>query len=64
MILHARLVILRLRGLESGKEKGLEMSLEKMSSAWVWTSSGQYYKTFFGIIYATSGIFPYDFDRG
>jgi hypothetical protein len=23
---------------------------------------GQYYKTFLGIIYATSGIFPNDFD--
>jgi hypothetical protein len=24
----------------------------------------QYYKTFLGIIYATSSIFPYDFDLG
>jgi len=27
-------------------------------------SRGQYYKTFWGIIYATSGVFPYDFDWG
>ncbi len=27
-------------------------------------TSGQYYKTFLGVIYATSGIFPYDFDWG
>ena len=26
--------------------------------------SGQYYKTFLGIIYATSGAFPYDLDCG
>jgi hypothetical protein len=26
--------------------------------------TGQYYKTFFGIIYTTSGIFHYDFDWG
>jgi hypothetical protein len=26
--------------------------------------SGQYYKTFLGAIYATSGVFPYDFDWG
>ncbi len=26
--------------------------------------SGQYYKTFLGTIYATSGVFPYDFDWG
>ncbi len=25
---------------------------------------GQYYKTFLGITYATSGVFPYDFDWG
>ncbi len=24
--------------------------------------SGQYYKTFIGVIYTTSGAFPYDFD--
>ncbi len=24
----------------------------------------QYYKTFLGVIYATSGVFPYDFDWG
>jgi hypothetical protein len=27
-------------------------------------TSGQCYKTFFDIIYATSSVFPYDFDRG
>ncbi len=27
-------------------------------------SSGQYYKTFLGVIYATSGVFPYNFDWG
>ncbi len=27
-------------------------------------ASGQYYQTFLGIIYATSSIFPYDFDWG
>ncbi len=26
--------------------------------------NGQYYKTFLRIIYATLGIFPYDFDWG
>jgi hypothetical protein len=26
------------------------------------TTSGQYYKTFLGVIYATRGVFPYDFD--
>ncbi len=25
---------------------------------------GQYYKTFLGVIYTTSGVFPYDFDWG
>jgi hypothetical protein len=25
---------------------------------------GQYFKTFLGVIYTTSRIFPYDFDRG
>ena len=25
---------------------------------------GQYYKTILGVIYATSGVFPYDFDWG
>jgi hypothetical protein len=28
------------------------------------TSSGQYYKTFLGVIYTTSGVFPFDFDWG
>jgi hypothetical protein len=28
------------------------------------TICGQYYKTFLGVIYATSGMFPYDFDWG
>ncbi len=28
------------------------------------TSSDQYYKTFLGVIYTTSGIFPYGFDCG
>ncbi len=27
-------------------------------------TSGQYYETFLGVIYTTSGIFPYDFDWG
>ncbi len=29
-----------------------------------YNSCGQYYKTFLGITYATSGVFPYDFDWG
>ncbi len=27
-------------------------------------SSGQYYKTFLAVIYATSGVFPHDFYWG
>jgi hypothetical protein len=27
-------------------------------------ASGQYYKTFLGVINATGGVFPYDFDWG
>jgi hypothetical protein len=29
-----------------------------------WKAWGQYYKTFLGVNYATSGVFPYDFDSG
>jgi hypothetical protein len=31
---------------------------------YVMYTSGQYYKTFLGRIYATSSVFPYDFESG
>ncbi len=35
--------------------------MRRASEVGIW---GQYYKTFLGIIYATSGVFPCDFDLG
>jgi len=35
--------------------------LSQLCSYYKW---GQYYNTFFGVIYATSGVFPHNFDRG
>ncbi len=46
----------------------LHPSLIFVDKAWVYQSGapygGQYYKTFFGVIYTTSGIFPYGYAWG